>query len=67
MEYDAAGALAARVHNTHTDKMARICHILVHPGAASLVTATRSSMEIDTMDLMQLHPYVHRTCMYVCV
>ena len=54
MEYDAAGALAAKVHNTHSDEMARICHILIHPGAASLVTATWSTMERDTLDLMHL-------------
>ena len=47
---DAVGALAAKVYDNYSDEMARLCHILIHSGATSMLTATRSSIERETLD-----------------
>ena len=40
------GATASKVCNTHSDEMSRVGHLLSYPGAASLITKTRSSMGV---------------------
>ena len=49
---NAGSALAASVQNSHADEMARIAHILSYPGAAHLISVTRSAMEWEHLDVV---------------
>ena len=48
------GATASKVCNIHSDEMSRVGHLLSYPGAASLITKTRSSMDRPTLDAAHL-------------
>ena len=50
----ADGAAASKQHNTHSDEMARVGHLLSYPGATSLITKTRSSMDRMNLDATHL-------------
>jgi hypothetical protein len=46
--------LPAKSCNIHSDKMARIAHMMSYPGASPLLTVKRSSMNRETLDVTDL-------------